>query len=107
MNEALIGLLGAIFGGVGIKIVEGYILPRAKQEDIATQIRDELRGDIAAYKEEVASLRSEVDDWKRRYFVLIELLIRNNIEVPEHLFEPYKRDPSTPNIQNRGEEKLK
>ena len=85
MNEAVIGLIGAIFGGAGIKLIEAYVLPRAKQVDIATTIRDELRDEIKGYKQEVKDLRSELDEWKTKYFSLLEIIAKHNINIPDDL----------------------
>lgn len=83
-------LIAVLSGGVGIKLVEIFALPKVKQEDIATQIREELRKDIVEYREEVTKLRDEVDEWKMKYFTLIELLIRNNVDIPDSIFADYK-----------------
>lgn len=88
MNEALIGVLGAIFGGAGLKLVEGYFLKGQKKIDIATEIREELREEIRGYKNEVSALRIEVDNWKRVYFRLLEIIIKHNIDIPDDLLIP-------------------
>jgi chromosome segregation ATPase len=71
MNEAVIATVGVLFGGAGLKIIEHY-LNRSKQ--ITTderQWRDEMRGDLSGLKGEVASLRTEVDTWRQKYYDLL------------------------------------
>lgn len=96
METVWIGLASAIGGGILVKLADIFFLSKTKQADIATIIRDELRGDIAGYRSEVANLRKEVDYWRRNYFLIIELLLKNDVDIPDHLFEAYRNDPSTP-----------
>lgn len=101
-------------GTVGLKIVESRLLPKTKQADIATEIRDELRKDIEGYKkeakdakeeakdakEEASKTRKELDYWRKTYFALIEVLLKNHIDIPDSLLKPYEDDPSTPPISS-------
>ena len=82
-SQILSAIIGIIGGGVGVKIVDAIFLPKVKQEDIATIIRDELRADIHGYKDEVDKLRQDLDYWKTRYFELIEILVENQIPIPD------------------------
>ena len=67
VNEPLLALVAAIFGGAGLKVMES-VLSRAKyRNDIATQIREELRRDVV-------QLRTEVDSmfiWREKYYALL------------------------------------
>lgn len=105
MDAGLWGVIGVAIGSIGLKLVEAKLLPKTKQADIATEIRDELRKDIEGYKkeakdakEEAARVRREVDYWRRTYFALIEVLLKNRIDIPDYLLKPYVDDPTTPDI---------
>lgn len=82
-TEILSAIVGIIGGGIGVKMIDAIFLPKAKQEDIASLIRDELRGDIQGYRDEVEKLRQDLDYWKTRYFELIEILVENQIPLPD------------------------
>lgn len=76
-NNGFLALIGTIFGGVGVKVVEFQIGRAAARTAEAQQMRD-------GYKEEIESLRAQleradaeekrleglVDEWKNRYYDL-------------------------------------
>ena len=69
---AIISLLGAIFAGAGLKIVE-HLLKKAKdKEDIASSLRTELRVELAALKKELSEAERAIDEWRDRYYDMIE-----------------------------------
>jgi hypothetical protein len=68
MNEAFIGLAGALFGGVALKVVERIFARGDKRLDEAGEIRRELRAEVSKVREELAAVRSELDVWKGRYY---------------------------------------
>lgn len=82
-SQIISALIGALSGGIGVTAFNAFFLPKAKQQDIATLIREELRGDIQGYRDEVDKLREDLDYWKTRYFELIEILVENQIPIPE------------------------
>ena len=90
MNDQIVTIIvTAISSGAIIQALNIFLLPRAKKEDIAAEIRDELREDIKSYKNEVTELRNEVNLWRVRYFRVIELLLQNNIAIPPDLLDQY------------------
>lgn len=72
MSEALIALMAALFGGAGLKIIEKVLGRNKERVDIATQLRDELRTEIGALKEELRHIDENLDQWKRRYYSLLQ-----------------------------------
>lgn len=79
MHTELFTLLGVVFGGVGLKMIESFLNRGKEKVDLAAQIRDELREDIERYKSEVAEYKKEVrelninvEDWKQKYYKLLE-----------------------------------
>lgn len=73
----LIALVGTIFGGVGLKITERWLNRAKEKNDTAKQIRDELRTDMATYRQEILNLKAEVDkvekevnEWQDKYYEL-------------------------------------
>jgi uncharacterized protein involved in exopolysaccharide biosynthesis len=65
-------LAGALFGGSGIKFLEKWLNKEKDEQEIATQIRNELRGDMKELKIEVQRLEQEVETWKQKYYDLLD-----------------------------------
>jgi predicted nuclease with TOPRIM domain len=73
----LIALVGTIFGGVGLKVVERWLNRAKDKSDAAKEIRDELRSDMATYRAEILELKKETEKldeqvilWQEKYFEL-------------------------------------
>ena len=65
-------MVGTIFAGVGLKVVEG-LLSRAKEKDASAKgYRDELRTELTAVKAERDSVEEEMIEWRRKYYELLE-----------------------------------
>lgn len=71
-QPAFLALIGTIFGGVGLKIVENFLNKSKTKEDVAAAIRRELREDVTALRTEIKTLEKEVDTWRDRYYTLKE-----------------------------------
>lgn len=74
-NAGFVALMGTIFGGAGLKIIEAQ-LGRAKaraadaagiREELRKQIED-LRGELARSQAEEARLEGLVEEFKERYW---------------------------------------
>lgn len=76
MTETQLALLGALFGGVGLKVVGDLLnkwLNRGKEQfDEAAAIRAELRTEVQKLRAEIGELRQEAERWKERYYKLLQ-----------------------------------
>jgi septal ring factor EnvC (AmiA/AmiB activator) len=72
MDAAWIALIGTVFGGVGLKVVDHYLSKNKVKIDDAARIRDELRIEITNLREEVQKLEAERDKWREDYWSLRE-----------------------------------
>jgi hypothetical protein len=70
LNEPLLALIAAIFGGAGLKLIESLLTRSGQRADIAKEIRDELRGEVNSLKEELNIIEARLDKWKRQYYKL-------------------------------------
>lgn len=70
LDPAWIALIGTIFGGVGLKVVEHFLTKNSVKVTEATQMRDELRRTSLDQKAEIRHLEKEVDDWRQKYYDL-------------------------------------
>ncbi len=70
LDPAWIALVATVCGGVGLKVVEHWLGRNKVKVDDAAQIRDELRLEIAAQREEIKKLELEAVKWREEYFTL-------------------------------------
>lgn len=76
-NAGFVALVGSIFGGAGLKIIESW-LGRAKERATEAQtMRDELRTEIDSLRTQLEKgaaeekrLEAEIEKWRARYYDL-------------------------------------
>lgn len=83
MNEAWIALIGTVFGGAGLKAVEVILTKSKTKDDIATQIRSELRTEVQGLREELRRVEDELDEWKQKYYDLLDQFYKKGIKPDE------------------------
>lgn len=69
---AWLALLGALFGGAGLKLLEGHLSKPKHEADQATAFRNELRTDVKELRAEYGRVQQEVVKWKDKYYALLE-----------------------------------
>lgn len=72
MDTAWIALIGTLFGGVALKVLESYFTRAGKKIDLATDLRTELRTESQHLKEEIRAAEKDLDQWKEKYFTLLQ-----------------------------------
>lgn len=72
IDPAVLALLGALFGGAGLKFVEKLMSRGQEKEDMAEQIRKELREDLSAVRAELKEEQKSRDELQERYWLLME-----------------------------------
>ncbi len=75
---------GTIFGGVGLKILEHFLNRGKTKNDIATQLRNELREDIRELQKRVDELEAENEKWRARAFKAEEEVALRNALIATH-----------------------
>lgn len=75
MFEQWVPLLVAIFGGVGVKLVEVLVTRSGKKIDMEAEIRKELRDVVRDQDSKIQALMDEVDVWKQKYYEILEQLV--------------------------------
>jgi len=70
LDPAWIALIGTVTGGVGLKMVEHWLGRSKVKVDEAGRIRDELRLEITAQREEIKQLEADVNKWREEYYNL-------------------------------------
>lgn len=96
LEPAWIALIGTVCGGVGLKVAEHWLGRSKVKVDDAARIRDELRLEITAQREEIKQLEKDVDRWRDEYYNLREkymtlqtelMLALKNIKVEAQMAE--------------------
>lgn len=70
IDPAWIALIGTVCGGVGLKVAEHWLGRSKVKVDDAARIRDELRLEITAQREEIKQLEADVTKWREEYYNL-------------------------------------
>lgn len=73
-SAVIVAILSALFGGAGLKIIEKMMNRSAEREDIASDLRNELRTDLTVMRTELANLESALDHLRNRYYVLVDII---------------------------------
>lgn len=73
--ENWLPLFVAIFGGIGVKIIETAVSRSGKKIDMEGEIRKELREVVAQQDRKIQELINEVDEWKDKYYQILEKLV--------------------------------
>jgi hypothetical protein len=93
-NPTVIALIGTVFGGAGLKIVESLLSRGKAESEVAASIRAELRTDVGSLRSEIRSLQTEVDTWREKYYVLLERLVvlETQQKVDEHWHQIHTKE---------------
>ena len=76
VDPTWIALVASVMGGVGLKVAEHWLGRNKVRIDEAAQIRDELRLEIAALRDENRLQEQDLIKWREEYFTLRERLFR-------------------------------
>jgi uncharacterized protein (DUF3084 family) len=76
----IIALLGTIFGGAGLEFIKRWLGKAKEKDDTATNLRNELRTELTALKAEMAAVEKELDEWKAKYYDVVEKYLTVKIQ---------------------------
>lgn len=71
-QDALIAVIGTVFGGAGLEVVKRMLAKSKEKEDSATSLRNELRSELTVLKGEMIAVERELDLWRQKYYELFE-----------------------------------
>lgn len=85
MDPAWIALIGTLIGGpVAVKIVDFLLNRGNKRDELSSKLREELRketdglrSEAAKLREEIRTVEKELDNWKLKYYELLQQYIEN------------------------------
>lgn len=80
VDPAWIALIGTLCGGLGLKLLEHWLGKSKVKIDEASKLRDELRIEITAQREEIKALEAEVDSWREKFYDLRDKYTTLNTE---------------------------
>lgn len=77
-NAGFLALMGTIFGGAGLKIIESWLGKAKARADQGAQMRDELRKDIEGLRNQLERAAAEetrleglIEEWRSKYYDLL------------------------------------
>jgi hypothetical protein len=80
MTQAWIALIGTVFGGAGFKILEHLLGQRKNRDDIATNLRAELRAELLEERRGRDQAEAEADRWRTKYYSLVSSVAAGNLK---------------------------
>lgn len=98
LDPAWIALIGTLCGGIGLKVLEHWLGKSKLKIDEASKIRDELRIEIVALREETKALETEIDKWRADYYDLRDKYSTLNTEyliALEKIKREARKDPGS------------
>lgn len=96
VDPAWIALIGTVCGGVGLKLTEHWLGRSKIKVDDASQIRDELRLEITALREEIKQLETDVNKWREEAYNLREKYMQQTVDLKVALEKIKSMTPPTP-----------
>lgn len=81
IDPAWIALIGTLCGGLGLKLAEHWLGKNRVRVDDASKIRDELRLEINAQREEIRQLEVDVEKWRADYYDLRDKYVQLQTEL--------------------------
>lgn len=82
-NEAFLALIGTVFGGVGLKLIEQVLSRSTRRNDIAKDLRTELRTELTQLRADNDRLEKLLDEWRDKYYKLVSQLARRGIPLDD------------------------
>lgn len=86
MSEGVLALIATLMGASGLKIVEYLLSKNQTKAETDLALRNELRTDIDALRDEIKDLKAEISDkqddidkWRERYFKIVQELYGHGI----------------------------
>lgn len=88
-NQAFWALLGTLFGGTVLAVVNKLLSRNKEKFDLASAIRNEIRKDNVDYRKEIDELNRRIESWQKKYYELEmelakmkKILIQNGVDYP-------------------------
>lgn len=91
MDTAWIALIGTIFAGAGLKLMESFLARGQGKNDTATAMRAELRKETADLKDELRQVEKDLDEWKEKYFLLLQDYLEVKSQIAHQVPKPEEK----------------
>lgn len=90
----LYALIGTIFGGVGLKVIERWL----NRHTVVIDERKDYRDEIADLRQRLDKVEEEVDEWRERYYANEDYINILRAYMYGKGLEPPPRKPLPPKI---------
>jgi len=110
ISSTQIAAISGLTIGVGLRIIEKVLNKGKENLEEHITLRKELREELDAVKEELYRLRSEVDEWRQKYYDQVGITnhLSMQIEKLTNELDTYKRisgihhEEQRPDLQHNG-----
>jgi chromosome segregation ATPase len=95
--ETWAAAFAAVFGGIGVKVIEKLLSKRSEEFRENLRLREELRAENTSLRKQLDAQKIETADWREKYYERAEenLGLKASLETLRSEFESYKhRNPS-------------
>jgi predicted nucleic acid-binding Zn-ribbon protein len=85
--STIVAIIAAVFGGAGVKMIEKWLNRSVEKEDSGFKLRTELREELERLRDELEKTKDELDDYRAKYFSLMEQFSKTKIELETALYK--------------------
>lgn len=90
--NAVAAIVAALFGGVGVKILEKLMNKNSEHFLEGSMIREELRKERDALRLEVDELQKQVDSWRGKYYEQVEEVMVAHQNLDQYRIEVQRKE---------------
>lgn len=77
-------LIGVVFGGAGLKLIESIMTRDKDKADVATQFREELRTEVSGLRDELHILDDRLNKSRQMYYTILHAFNMAKGELLKH-----------------------
>ena len=97
--ETWAAAFAAVFGGIGVKVIEKLLSKRSEEFRQNLRLREELRAENTSLRKQLDAEKADTAEWREKYYQKAEetLGLKASIETLRAEYESYKiRNPENP-----------
>ena len=79
--EASAAVIAALFGGIGIKVLEKLMNKKSEAFNEAAKLREELRNELVVVRKEADDWQTDADEWRTKFYTKVEETIHLNQQI--------------------------
>lgn len=81
LESSYAAIAAALFGGVGVRLLDKLLTRRSENFNEGSAIRKELREELETLRHENEAIRQEADMWRAKYWTQVEENVQNVADI--------------------------